>query len=374
MKFNVAGKAFQQQLQAVSKVINSKNTLSILDNFLLKVEGNILTIVGADSENLMKASMEVLDSESDGAIAVSAKMLMEVTKEISNQPISFSVNEETQQIDVSFLNGQFNFSGINAAEYPDKLPDMENAIEISVPAEMVKKGIDNTLYAVSQEPIRPMMTGIFWDIHNDDITFVASDTHKLVKYVNTMAVPGVETSFIMPAKPAAIIRNIISKEDGQVSIVMDSKSATFRFANYEISCRFIKGNYPNYNRVIPSSSPFVMNISREALLIAMRRVAIFANKASNLVKFTIAPTDVLLEAQDLDYQTSAKEKVPCQYEGNEMTIGFNAGFTVEILSNIPGDDALILLSDPARPGIFAPAEQQAGENLVIVQMPLQVFD
>ncbi len=374
MKFNVAGKAFQQQLQAVSKVINSKNTLSILDNFLLRVEGNILTIVGADSENLMKASMEVLDSESDGAIAVSAKMLMEVTKEISNQPISFSVNEETQQIDVSFLNGQFNFSGINAAEYPDKLPDMENAIEISVPAEMVKKGIDNTLYAVSQEPIRPMMTGIFWDIHNDDITFVASDTHKLVKYVNTMAAPGVETSFIMPAKPAAIIRNIISKEDGPVSIVMDSKSATFRFANYEISCRFIKGNYPNYNRVIPSSSPFVMNISREALLIAMRRVAIFANKASNLVKFTIAPTDVLLEAQDLDYQTSAKEKVPCQYEGNEMTIGFNAGFTVEILSNIPGDDALIQLSDPARPGIFAPAGQQPGENLVIVQMPLQVFD
>lgn len=374
MKFNVAGKAFQQQLQAVSKVINSKNTLSILDNFLLRVEGNILTIVGADSENLMKASMEVLDSESDGAIAVSAKMLMEVTKEISNQPISFSVNEETQQIDVSFLNGQFNFSGINAAEYPDKLPDMENAIEISVPAEMVKKGIDNTLYAVSQEPIRPMMTGIFWDIHNDDITFVASDTHKLVKYVNTMAAPGVETSFIMPAKPAAIIRNIISKEDGPVSIVMDSKSATFRFANYEISCRFIKGNYPNYNRVIPSSSPFVMNISREALLIAMRRVAIFANKASNLVKFTIAPTDVLLEAQDLDYQTSAKEKVPCQYDGNEMTIGFNAGFTVEILSNIPGDDALIQLSDPARPGIFAPAGQQPGENLVIVQMPLQVFD
>ena len=374
MKFNVAGKAFQQQLQAVSKVINSKNTLSILDNFLLRVEGNILTIVGADSENLMKASMEVLDSESDGAIAVSAKMLMEVTKEISNQPISFSVNEETQQIDVSFLNGQFNFSGINAAEYPDKLPDMENAIEISVPAEMVKKGIDNTLYAVSQEPIRPMMTGIFWDVHNDDITFVASDTHKLVKYVNTMAAPGVETSFIMPAKPAAIIRNIISKEDGPVSIVMDSKSATFRFANYEISCRFIKGNYPNYNRVIPSSSPFVMNISREALLIAMRRVAIFANKASNLVKFTIAPTDVLLEAQDLDYQTSAKEKVPCQYEGNEMTIGFNAGFTVEILSNIPGDDALIQLSDPARPGIFAPAGQQPGENLVIVQMPLQVFD
>ena len=307
MKFNVAGKAFQQQLQAVSKVINSKNTLSILDNFLLRVEGNILTIVGADSENLMKASMEVLDSESDGAIAVSAKMLMEVTKEISNQPISFSVNEETQQIDVSFLNGQFNFSGINAAEYPDKLPDMENAIEISVPAEMVKKGIDNTLYAVSQEPIRPMMTGIFWDIHNDDITFVASDTHKLVKYVNTMAAPGVETSFIMPAKPAAILRTLASKEDGPVSIVMDSKSATFRFANYEISCRFIKGNYPNYNRVIPSSSPFVMKISREALLIAMRRVAIFANKASNLVKFTIAPTDVLLEAQDLDYQTSANE-------------------------------------------------------------------
>lgn len=374
MKFNVAGKTFQQHLQAVSKVINAKNTLSILDNFLLRVEGDSLTIIGADSENLMRATMAVSDSDGDGAIALPAKMLLEITKEISNQPISFDVNEETLDIKVDFESGQFNFTGIRADEFPDKLPDMAEAVQISVPAEMVKKGIDNTLYSVSTETIRPIMTGIFWDIHEDDITFVASDTHKLVKYVNSMVAPQQTASFIMPSKPAGIIRNVLGKEDENVVITMDAKSATFEFGPYMISCRFIKGNYPNYNRVIPQQNPFKLQIDRQSLLLAIRRVAIFANKASNLVKFTIDNDRVLLEAQDLDYQTQARETVACSYEGNKLTIGFSATYTIEILSNINCDEVEVLLSDPARPGLFKPLVQAEKEELVIVQMPLQVFD
>ena len=374
MKFNVAGKTFQQHLQAVSKVINAKNTLSILDNFLLRVEGDSLTIIGADSENLMRATMAVSDSDGDGAIALPAKMLLEITKEISNQPISFDVNEETLDIKVDFESGQFNFTGIRADEFPDKLPDMAEAVQISVPAEMVKKGIDNTLYSVSTETIRPIMTGIFWDIHEDDITFVASDTHKLVKYVNSMVAPQQTASFIMPSKPASIIRNVLGKEDENVVITMDAKSATFEFGPYMISCRFIKGNYPNYNRVIPQQNPFKLQIDRQSLLLAIRRVAIFANKASNLVKFTIDNDRVLLEAQDLDYQTQARETVACSYEGNKLTIGFSATYTIEILSNINCDEVEVLLSDPARPGLFKPLVQAEKEELVIVQMPLQVFD
>lgn len=374
MKFNVAGKTFQQHLQAVSKVINAKNTLSILDNFLLRVEGDSLTIIGADSENLMRATMAVSDSDGDGAIALPAKMLLEITKEISNQPISFDVNEETLDIKVDFESGQFNFTGIRADEFPDKLPDMAEAVQISVPAEMVKKGIDNTLYSVSTETIRPIMTGIFWDIHEEDITFVASDTHKLVKYVNSLAAPQQTASFIMPSKPAGIIRNVLGKEDENVVITMDAKSATFEFGPYMISCRFIKGNYPNYNRVIPQQNPFKLQIDRQSLLLAIRRVAIFANKASNLVKFTIDNDRVLLEAQDLDYQTQARETVACSYEGNKLTIGFSATYTIEILSNINCDEVEVLLSDPARPGLFKPLVQAEKEELVIVQMPLQVFD
>lgn len=374
MKFNVPGKLFQQQLQAVSKVINAKNTLSILDNFLLQVKGDVLTITGADSENMMKAMMVVADSEGDGQIAVSAKMLLEVTKEVANQPLTFAVNEDTLEIEVFFMNGHFSFSGVRAEEYPDRLPDFNDAKEFVLPAEMVRKGIDKTLFAVSPEPIRPMMTGIFWDIHNDDVTFVASDTHKLVRYINATASPGIEGSFIMPAKPAAIIRGVLGKEEGDVKITMDAKSATFEFSNYILSCRFIKGNYPNYNRVIPESNPFQMIVDREALINAMKRVAIFASKASNLVKFDIKDSGMMLEAQDLDYQTSAQEKVICQYEGNNMTIGFNSVFTVEILSNLGGDETVIRLSDPARPGVFEPAVQEKNENLIIIQMPLQVFD
>ena len=218
------------------------------------------------------------------------------------------------------------------------------------------------------------MTGIFWDIHKEDITFVASDTHKLVRYINYKTQPGIEASFIMPSKPAAIIKNIMQKEEGDVEIIMDSRSATFAFGSYLISCRFVKGNYPNYNRVIPQTNPFVMTVDKATLQNAMRRVSIFASKASNLVKFTLQPMEVILAAQDLDYQTSAEEKVPCQYEGNDMVIGFNAVYTTEILNNINCDEIVVRLADPARPGVFEPATQAEQENQIVIEMPLQVFD
>lgn len=374
MRFNVDGKAFQQQLQTVSKVINAKNTIQILDNFLLRIEGDILTITGSDSENMVKATMQVNDSQSDGAVAVSAKTLLEVTKEISNQPVTFDVNESTFEIDVTFLNGNFNFMGNNPAEFPEQIPEQEDPLEFTVPSKVIFDGIDKTLFAVSSETIRPVMTGIFWDIHKEDITFVASDTHKLVRYINSHAAPGIETSFIMPAKPASILKGIMQKEDVDVKITMDSKCATFIFGNYLLSCRFVKGNYPNYNRVIPQKNPFVMTIDKASFVNAMRRVSIFASKASNLVKLVLQPMEMQLAAQDLDYQTAAEERVPCQYEGNDMTIGFNANYTMEILNNINCDEIAVRLSDPARPGVFEPAEQKEGENQIIIEMPLQVFD
>ncbi len=374
MRFNVEGKFFQQQLQAVSKVINAKNTVQILENFLIRVDGDMLSITGSDSENMVKAFMPVLDSMSDGAVAVPAKTLLEVTKEISNQPITFDVNEETYEIDVTFLTGHFNFMGKNPDEYPEQAPAKEEPVELVVPSKVVADGIEKTLFAVSSETIRPVMTGIFWDIHPGDITFVASDTHKLVRYINSKATPGIEASFIMPAKPASIIKGIIPKDDGDVRISMDSKSATFEFGNYIVSCRFVKGNYPNYNRVIPTNNPFMMVVDKASFLNALRRVSIFASKASSLVKMSLQPMEMLLAAQDLDYQTSAEERVACQYEGNDMVIGFNAGYTTEILNNIDCDEIVVRLADPARPGIFEPAQQEENENQIVIEMPLQVFD
>lgn len=374
MRFNIDGKLFQQQLQAVNKVINSKNALSILDNFLFELNDGTLRVTGSDQENIVSSCVEVMDSEGEGAIAVPAKTLLEITKEISNQPITFSLDENTNEIVISFLTGYFNFMGINADEYP-KGENMENdSIELTVPASVVKKGIEKTIYAVSLEPIRPMMTGIFWDIHEGDITFVASDTHKLVRYINYEVSPEVKTSFIMPAKPASIIKGILDKDVESVRIVIGQKGARFEFGGYTLTCRFIKGNYPNYNRVIPATNPFTMQADRDTFLNAMRRVAIFASKASNLVKFDLSAVTMKLSAQDLDYGTSAEEKVMCEYEGNPMTIGFNATYTMEILSNLGGDSVVVRLSDPARPGVFEPLEQEPNENIVTIQMPLQVIE
>ncbi|MEZ3532255.1 MAG: DNA polymerase III subunit beta [Muribaculaceae bacterium] len=374
MRFNIDGKVFQQQLQAVNKVISSKNALSILDNFLFEVENGWLTITGSDQENIVTARVEVMDCEGEGAVALPAKTLLEITKEISNQPLSFNYNNTTGEVEVVFLNGHFSFMGINADEYPRGEKAEEDKVEIEVPASVILKGIEKTIYAVSLETIRPMMTGIYWDIHEGDITFVASDTHKLVRYINTDVNPGISRGFIMPAKPASILKGILGKEDQAVKVTIGTKGAKFEFGDYTLTCRFIKGNYPNYNRVIPESNPFVVTIDRAAFLNAMRRVAIFASKASNLVKLEITQGSIRLAAQDLDYGTSAEERVMCDYQGNDMTIGFNSVFTVEILNNLGGETVLVKLSDPARPGIFEPLEQAANENIVTIQMPMQVIE
>lgn len=373
MKFNIDGKLLQQQLSAVNKVINSKNALSILDNFLFELNGSELTITGSDQENTIKARLEVMDSDGMGRIAVPAKSLLEITKEVSNQPVSFSLNDQTGEIDLVFLNGKFRFMGINADEFPqgDKLEDQTQTF--TLPASVMLKGIENTVYAVSQENIRPIMTGIYWDIHESDIVFVASDTHKLVRYITREVAPGFERGFIMPSKPANILKNIMDKED-MVTIKIGEKGASFSFGDFHLTCRFIKGNYPNYNRVIPTDNPYRLTVDRQSMLNAMRRVAIFASKASNLVKMELQPGMMMLAAQDLDYGTSAEERVMCDYDGNEMTIGFNSAFTLEILNNMGGDTTVIKLSDPARPGIFEPLEQEPNTELTTIQMPMQVIE
>ena len=347
MKFNVSSKELQQQLSAVSKVINTKNALSILDNFLLKVEGNVLSITGSDQENTMTATVEVMDVEGSGSIAVPYKRLLDMLKEISGQGLTFYINDTTKEIDIRFLNGHFNFMGLSGDEYPQRATFEGDTHSFTVPAKMIQKGLDA-------------------------ITFVSSDTHKLVRYINNEGNPGLVGSFIMPSKPANILRSIIGKDVENIEVTMDSKSATFKFANYSLSCRFINGNYPNYNRVIPQDNPFELTIDRVSLLNAMRRVALFASMASNLVRLNIQSNEILLSSQDFDYSTSAEERVDCEYQGNSMSIGFNATYMIEVLNNLKGDTIIINLSDPARAGILHPLKQEPGEDVLMLLMPMQL--
>lgn len=373
MRFTVEGKAFQQLLQAVSKVINSKNTVKILDNFLIKLDGDNLYITGSDSENALTGVMAVSTREGEGSVAVPAKRLLEITKEVDNQPIEFEYKEATGEIELRFLNGRFNFMGVNGADFPEmrKLPEESAVLEIA--AEVVAKGIEYTAYAVSPDIARPVMTGIYWDIHEGDITFVSSDTHKLVRYINSTVAPGVETSFILPAKTAGILRNLLTKEDAQIRFTIGAKGAMFEFGDFWLYSVFLNGNYPNYNRVIPTDNPYAIVADRAMMINTMRRVNLFAPKSSNLVVLDLSEEGVKVTAQDLDYGTSAEENLNCEYTGRPMTMGFNGVFMAEILNNMPFEDVVLKLSDPARPGVYEALKPEEGESLVTIQMPMQVI-
>ncbi|MDE6329287.1 MAG: DNA polymerase III subunit beta [Muribaculaceae bacterium] len=375
MKFNVSGKALLSGMQAVSKVIAAKNSMAILDNFLLKVTEDRLYITGSDQETVMTAWVEIFDVEGEGEVAVLAKRLLDVVKEVGNQPLKIEVNDSTKELEIAFLNGHFSFVGVDAAEYPRKKEEAEEVNEFEFPAAMVIGGLEGTLFAASVETIRPIMMGVYWDIEPERITFVCSDTHKLVKYEVTNVAPGLTDSFILPAKPANIIKSLLPKdEEATVKIVKDSKSATFTFDTFSLTTRLIKGQYPNYRRVFPKDNPFCLIANREAMLMAVRRVALFASKASKLIKFQIQPTELLMAGQDLDCATKAEERLECDYEGNPMTIGFNSEYMTEVLSNLNSEDVRIELADPARPGLFSPVEKTEGVDVVMLQMPMQVIE
>ncbi len=374
MKFNVQSKTLHQQLQVLSKVINTKNALSILENFLFEVRDSRLYITGSDQENIMTASVDIMDVEGEGKVAINAKRLLDLLKELPPQGLTFSVNDQTLEVELFFQSGHFNFMGVDARDYPLAANDEEERRELTVPGEVIQKGIEATIFAVSTDTLRPMMMGIYWDIHPQDITFVSSDTHKLVRYINRQVAPEMEGSFIMPAKPASILRGIISAEEPEVKITIGKKNATFEVANFQLTCRFINGNYPNYNRVIPSDNPYMLTVDRLSLFNAMRRVALFASMASGLVKLDITAENIHLSAQDVDYSVSAEENVMCQYDGADMTIGFKAPFMVEVLGNLKSDEVVLKLSDPTRPGILTPMQQKEDEDILMLLMPMQTFD
>lgn len=374
MIFNVHGKTLQQQISSVSKVINAKNALSILDNFLLEVIGDTLYITGSDQETVMTAKMEISNQDVDGKIAINAKRLIDVVKEVSSFPLTFDINNQTGVVDLRFPGGHFEFMGIDAAEYPQSFETDELSVDMNIPSDVIQKGLDFTLFAISTETIRPMMTGVYWDFHEENLTFVGSDTHKLVRYINSSYKPNRETSFILPGKPAGILRSLLGKETTDVHIRKDEKSAIFTFGDFRLGCRFVKGNYPNYNRVIPQDNPNEVTVDRQALLSSIRRVSLFASKASSLVKMSMEENEILLQSQDLDYSTKADERVACSYEGNPMSIGFNAVYMLEVLNNLPGESIVIKLSDPGRPGLFMPFEQKENEDVVMLQMPMQVIE
>lgn len=374
MRFDVSSTALLSRLQSISKVIASKNSLPILDCFLFNLEGNTLTVTASDSETRLVTSVDVLNAQGTGLFAVSAKILLDPLKELPEQPLTFDINDDNLEIYIHFQNGKYNFIGQKGDTYPQQKPLDENAVAISMDAQTLLSGISRSLFATADDELRPVMNGIFFDFHTDDLTFVASDGHKLVRLRNLSVKSPEKAAFILPKKPANLLRNLLTKEADQVSIRFDDNNAYVACANFEMVCRLIEGRYPNYNSVIPQENPYKVTIDRMSFLNALKRVSVFSNPASSLVKLQLKDSWLKISAQDIDFSTSAEENIVCQFDGTELSIGFKATYLIEILGNINSTEVILELADPSRAGLIVPSENEADEDLLMLLMPMMLND
>ena len=370
MNFIVSSTALLSHLQSIGRVINSKSSLPILENFLLKVQGNTLSLTASDLETTLVTSLEVENASGDICLAVNAKLLMDSLKEFAEQPLQFDIDEGNLAVVVKTANGNYNFIGLRGDEYPE-LPVLgDDAQTMTMPVEVLANGVSKAVFATADDDLRPTMTGIFFDIKPEDVTFVATDAHKLVRLKNMAVKSGVDASFILPKKPAGLLKAVIAKEVGDVEISFDQKNIAFRLPSYTMVCRQIEGRFPNYNGVIPQNNPYRLIIDRVSLMNAAKRVFAFSNQGTGLIKLAISNNQLVVSAQDIDFSTSAEETLVCQYDGNEITIGFKAPFLIDILNNINSSDVIMALADPSRAGVILPFENEADEDLLMLLMPM----
>lgn len=374
MRFVVSSTALLSHLQAISKVINSKNTLPILDCFLLELDGSTLSLTAADSETRLVTSIEVNEAEGNGKFAVNAKNLLDPLKELPEQPLTFEINSDNLETFIFFHNGKYNFIGQSGEDYPQPKELKETAVTLSIAPQVLFSGINRTFFASADDELRPVMNGVYFDITTEDLTFVASDGHKLVRCKTLSAKGDERASFILPKKPANLLRSILPKESETVEIKFDENNAYVKMSSYTMTCRFIEGRYPNYNSVIPQSNPNKVVLDRLSFLNALKRVSVFSNQASNLIRLQLSDKDIVISAQDIDFSTAAEETIPCEYSGTPMNIGFKSNFLIEILNNIPSSDISLELSDPSRAGLIIPTENEENEDLLMLLMPMMLND
>ena len=373
MKFIVSSTGLFSRLQAISRVINSKNSLPILDCFLLELTDGTLSITASDSETTLSTSIETNEYDTDGRFAVNSKTILDALKEIPEQPLTFEVSE-SMEIVVKYQNGKYSLMGQNADEYPQSANLGSNAVHVSLGVEVLMNGINRSLFATADDELRPVMNGIYFDITTEDITFVASDGHKLVRNKTYKARGNEKAAFILPKKPATLLKNLLPKETGDVQIDFDDRNAMFTLENYSMTCRLIEGRYPNYNSVIPQNNPHRATIDRAAFVSGLKRVSVFSSAASSLIKLRLDMNTIQISGQDIDFSTSAEETLMCQYEGNQMSIGFKSTFLIDILNNISSQEVVMELADPSRAGVIVPVEQNEDEDLLMLLMPMMLND
>ncbi|MBF1079729.1 MAG: DNA polymerase III subunit beta [Prevotellaceae bacterium] len=374
MKFTLSSSALSSRLQTLAKVINSKNSLPILESFLFQVHNGQLTITASDSENVMQTSLALDQFDTDGNFAIPSHTVLDAVKELPEQPLTFEVNMNTYEVTAGYQNGQYQFTAQNADEYPQTAPIQNDVHAITIDAAALNNNINRTLFATDNNEIRPVMNGIYFDLTTDCLAFVASGGHKLVRCRDYAIKSETPAAFILPKKPAMLLKNVLDKDSGDVVIKFNSSSAEIQFAEGKLSCRLIEGNYPNYNAAIPNDNPNELTIDRKSLLSAIRRILPFASMSSQLIRFRLEAGMLELSSEDIDFATRAKESLVCEYTGSPLQIGFRGDFFTDILNSIDTDELKIKLGDPSRAGIVVPSKQPENEDVLMLIMPLLLND
>jgi DNA polymerase-3 subunit beta len=374
MRFTVSSTALSSKLNALSRVINSKNSLPILADFVFDINNGMLQLTASDSENVMTTQLELTDVDGYGRFAVGNHDLLEAVKGFSEQPITFDIDQQANIAKISYQNGLFSLPVESADEFPMAQKVSESAIEIVIPNSLLAENINRTLFATAQDELRPVMNGIYFDLTTECLALVASDGHKLVRNKILTIHSDQPASFILPKKPASLLKNLLGKDGGDVIIRFDERNAQINYGDGELICRLIEGRYPNYNSVIPQNNPNLLTVDRLSLLAALRRVQPFANDSSNLIRFHVEGGTLQLDAEDYDFSKTATERMLCEYNGQPMSIGFKGSSFIEILSNFDCPEVIIQLADPSRAGLVLPSEQPENQDVLMLMMPMLIND
>ncbi len=374
MRFTLSSTALSSKLVALSRVINSKNALPILGDFVFDISGQSLSLTASDSENTMQTTVELAESDGDVKFAIGNHDLLEAVKGFSEQPITFDVDLQSRIAKISYQNGLFSLPIESADEYPIAQSVGDGATTIVISNQLLNENINRSIFATAQDELRPVMNGIYFDLTPDCLAVVASDGHKLVRNKIYTIKSDQPAAFILPKKPAGLLKNLLGKDGGDVTIRFDERNAEINYGDGIIQCRLIEGRYPNYNSVIPLNNSNELRADRNGLLAALRRVQPFANESSNLIRFHVEGSTLQLDAEDYDFSKTATERMTCDYNGIPMSIGFKGSSFIEILSNFDCPEVIIKLADPSRAGLVLPSDQPDGQDVLMLMMPMLIND
>ncbi len=372
MNFKDSSSALYSRLTAANKVMGSKNSMPILDCFLFDVKGGNITITASDSEKYFITNVPAIEQNGDARFCIPAKTILDSIKELAEQPLSIEFNPENLEIRGKHNSGTFKVVAQDAAPYPMPKTVDENATTLHIPAEILLNGINRCLFATANDEIRLVMNGIYFDIQPEYIVFAGTDGRKLVRNRNHKVKSGITAGFILPKKVSSILKTVLSKDDDDIQITFDADKACIKSEDMTMHFRLIEGRYPNYNAVIPESNPYKATVDRLALASALKRVSVFCNQSSGLVKVELSNNTLRLTGQDNEYATSAEEFLICEYTNNPISIGFSCQFLLEIANILNDEDLTIEVADPSRPGVIRPAQENPEDEVLMLLMPMRV--